>query len=75
MECNQGRSCPYLGCGDIFALLKERQYLRQRISEMEVVMSIIQTGILNKVEPLRLFLALTMRDISFLEEIIQIRGP
>lgn len=41
----------------------------------EIIMSIIQTVILNKVEPLRLFLALTIRDISFLEEIIQIRGP
>jgi len=41
----------------------------------QIIMSIIQTGILNRIEPLRLFLALTLGDSSFIEESIQIRGP
>ena len=45
MECNQGRGCPYLDDGDISALLKEREYLRQRLSEIEVVMGLAEAKI------------------------------
>jgi len=41
----------------------------------QIIMSIIQTGILNRIEPLNLFLALTLGDSSSLGESIQIRGP
>ncbi len=41
----------------------------------EVIMSIIETGRLHGVEPLPLFLNLTLADISFIDKTIRIRGP
>jgi len=40
----------------------------------QIIMSIIQTGILNGIEPLKLFLALTLGYISFLLEIDENKG-
>ncbi|MCL6579979.1 MAG: transposase, partial [Candidatus Bathyarchaeota archaeon] len=41
----------------------------------QILMSIIETGRLNGVEPLRLFLSLTLGDTPFIDESIRIRGP
>jgi len=41
----------------------------------QIIMSIIQTGILNGIEPLKLLLALTKGDVSSFEKSIPIRGP
>ncbi len=40
----------------------------------QIIMSIIETGRLHGVEPLKLFLRLTSGEISFIEESIRIRG-
>lgn len=41
----------------------------------QIIMSIIETGRLNGIEPLKLFLSLTLGDTSFIEDLILIRGP
>lgn len=41
----------------------------------QIIMSIIQTGILNNIEPLSLFLDLTVGEISSFGKVVQIRGP
>lgn len=41
----------------------------------QIIMSIVETGRLNGVEPLKLFLSLTLGDTSFIDESIRIRGP
>jgi hypothetical protein len=45
MECSSGRSCPYLRGRDIWGLLRERDYLRERISHMEGVMGLAEAKI------------------------------
>jgi len=45
MECHRGRHCPYLNGGDIWHLIGERDYLNQRIDEMEKVMTLAQAEI------------------------------
>ena len=41
----------------------------------QIIMSIVETGRLNGVEPLKLFLSLTLGDTSSIDESIRIRGP
>lgn len=45
MECRHGTYCPYLNGGDIWHLIGERDYLRQRIDEMAKVMALAQAEI------------------------------
>lgn len=45
MECHRGIHCPYLNCGDVWDLIGERDYLRQRLDEMEKVMALAQAEI------------------------------
>ena len=45
MECQCGIHCPYLNGGDIRRLLGERNYLSQRLDEMERVMALAQAEI------------------------------
>jgi len=45
MECHHGTRCPYLNGGDVSRLLVERDYLSQRIDEMEKVMAMAQAEI------------------------------
>lgn len=45
MECNNGKSCPYLNGGDVFALFMERKSLRERIIHMEGVMGLVEAEI------------------------------
>jgi transposase len=45
MKCNGGRSCPYLSGKDIWGLLSERDYLRERISHMEALMALAEERI------------------------------
>ena len=42
VECHHGTRCPYLNGGDVSRLLRERDYLSQRINEMERVMGMAQ---------------------------------
>ena len=42
VECHHGTRCPYLNSGDVSRLLRERDYLSQRINEMERVMGMAQ---------------------------------
>ena len=45
MECRRGTDCPYVNGGDIRSLIAERDYLNQRVDEMEGVMGQAQTEI------------------------------
>ncbi|MCL0070153.1 hypothetical protein M1N85_05600, partial [Dehalococcoidia bacterium] len=45
MECHHGTRCPYLNGGDVGRLIAERDYLNQRVDEMEGVMGLAQTEI------------------------------
>ena len=45
VECHHGTRCPYLNGGDVSRLLVERDYLSQRIDEMEKVMALAQAEI------------------------------
>jgi len=45
MECRHGTHCPYLNGEDVLRLIGERDYLRQRIDEMEKVMALAQAEI------------------------------
>ena len=46
MECHHGTYClSYLNGGDIWHLIGERDYLNQRIDEMEKVMALAQAEI------------------------------
>jgi len=47
MECHRGIHCPYVNGGDIRRLIAERDYLSQRIDEMEKVMALAQAEIAN----------------------------
>ena len=44
-------------------------------SNQEVMMSIIQTGILNGIEPLNILLALSVKPLTSLTELLKIRSP
>jgi regulator of replication initiation timing len=44
-ECHRGTHCPYLSDGDIWRLIAERDYLSQRLDEMEKVMALAQEEI------------------------------
>jgi len=45
MECRRGTDCPYVNGGDIWRLIAERQYLSQRLDEMEKVMAAAEAEI------------------------------
>ena len=45
MECRGGLHCPYVNGGDIHRLIGERDYLSQRLDEMERVMAAAQAEI------------------------------
>jgi len=45
VECHRGSECSYLNGGDIWRLIAERQYLSQRLDEMERVMAIAEAEI------------------------------
>ena len=38
VQCHRGRKCPYVNGGDIWRLIDERDYLSQRVDEMEGLM-------------------------------------
>jgi len=42
VEGHHGTRCPYLNGGDIWHLIGERDYLSQRLDEMEKVMALAQ---------------------------------
>jgi FtsZ-binding cell division protein ZapB len=44
-ECHYGTCCPYINGRDVRHLLDERQYLSQRVDEMEKVMALAQAEI------------------------------
>jgi deferrochelatase/peroxidase EfeB len=41
----------------------------------KIMMSIIQTGILNGIEPLNILLALSVKPLTSLTELLKIRSP
>ena len=45
MECRQGTDCPYVNGGDIRRLIAERDYLSQRVDEMERLMAAAEAEI------------------------------
>ena len=45
MDCHHGIRCPYVSGGDIWHLIGERDYLRQRLDQMEKVMALAQVEI------------------------------
>jgi len=45
MECWQSNDCPYVNGGDVWRLITERDYLSQRVDEMEGVLGQAQTEI------------------------------
>jgi FtsZ-binding cell division protein ZapB len=45
MECDDGAHCPYLNHGDIRRLIAERDYLSQRLDEMERLMAVAEAEI------------------------------
>jgi transposase len=45
MECRRGTHCPYVNSGDIRRLIAERDYLSQRVDEMEGVMTAAEAEI------------------------------
>jgi FtsZ-binding cell division protein ZapB len=47
MECRWGADCPYVNGGDIRRLIAERDYLSQRLDEMQGVMTAAEAKIEN----------------------------
>ncbi len=45
MECRQGNDCPYVNGGDIRRLIAERDYLSQRVDEMEGLLAAAEAEI------------------------------
>ena len=45
VQCHRGRKCPYVNGGDIWRLIDERDYLSQRVDEMEEVLALAHTEI------------------------------
>ena len=45
MQCSGGRSCPYLYGRDTWGVLRERDYLRERIARMEGLMGLAEAKI------------------------------
>jgi len=45
MECHRGIHCPYVNGGDIRRLIGERDYLSQRLDEVERLMTLAQAEI------------------------------
>jgi hypothetical protein len=45
MECHRGIYCPYVNGGDIRRLIAERDYLSQRLDEMDRLMALAEAGI------------------------------
>jgi chromosome segregation ATPase len=45
VECHRGSECPYLNGGDVCCLISERDYLSQRLDEMEKVMAVAEAEI------------------------------
>jgi len=45
MECRRGTHCPYVNGGDIPRLIAERDYLSQRLDEMERLMAVAEAEI------------------------------
>jgi len=45
VECHHGTRCPYINGGDIRRLIAERDYLSQRLDEMEKLMAAAETEI------------------------------
>lgn len=45
MQCRRGTDCPYVNGGDIWCLIAERDYLSQRLDEMERLMAAAEAEI------------------------------